>query len=57
MKKISKISGLKKLDRNKLRQITGGSCTQEGRFCCLQTSTGQVFCAPGVCQSHTCIFF
>ncbi|WP_340065434.1 hypothetical protein [Ascidiimonas aurantiaca] len=56
MKKISKISGVKKLDRNELRQIRGGSCTQEGRICCQKFPPGIIICEAGVCRGNTCIF-
>ena len=57
MKKISKISGVKKLNRNDLKEIKGGSCIQLGDKCCLLFPNGQVFCDTGICvRDHACIY-
>ena len=57
MKKISKISGVKKLNRNDLKEIKGGSCTQQGRICCERLSLEVSICDVGVCENNFCLFF
>ncbi|WP_422614484.1 bacteriocin-like protein [Ascidiimonas aurantiaca] len=58
MKKISNISGVKKLNRNELKEIKGGSCTQQGNKCCERIPPiGQIVCVHGLCEFRTCIFF
>jgi len=57
MKKISKISGVKKLDRQTQKDIKGGGCVQQGDLCCLiPPGGGPAECFPGQCWGPLCYF-
>ncbi|WP_340065435.1 hypothetical protein [Ascidiimonas aurantiaca] len=55
MKKISNISGSKKLNRQALKNIKGGTqCYEESGICCQELRDGTFRCAPGQCTGRFC---
>ncbi|WP_340065438.1 hypothetical protein [Ascidiimonas aurantiaca] len=58
MKKILNISGVKKLDRQDLKNIKGGQCFDQDGLCCRVLSDGSTRCALGECRGgRFCVFF
>jgi len=56
MKKISNISGAKKLNRQTLKNIKGGQCFDQDGLCC-QVSPGGTQCYPGECRGGFICFY
>ncbi len=60
MKKLVNLKGVKTLNKNEQKSISGGSChgcTQQGGQCCITFGNGFELCEPGNCINGSCLWF
>ncbi len=56
MKKLANLKGVKTLNKNEQKTLSGGwsgsRCTGSGNQCCITTASGFEFCDAGRCLSN-----